>query len=179
MKNKKQKTISLFIITIMVLSVLGFIFGGGEEPIQNELTYNGFEFVKIQDKFMLELEGKQFYFDYFPDELQEVIVPPFTITSPKYYFIFTPDEKDANIEYSMAKLQTSLNNFNVKIVLACDSEENCPDIPIKDCTEYAFYFQKSDTNSISLDENCIILEGENQFLSQAVDSINYRLIGVL
>ena len=179
MKNKKQVMISLFIISIMVLSVLGFMFGGNEEPTQNALNYNGFEFVKIQDKFVLELEGKQFYFDYFPDELQNIIVPSFTITSPKYYFIFTPNEKDVNMEYSMAKLQASLNNFNVRTVLACGLEEDCPDIPIKDCTEYAFYFQKSDANLISLDENCIVLEGDNQFLSQAVDSINYRLIGVL
>ena len=175
----KKLIISLFIIGIMVFSILGFMLGRSEEPIQNTLNYNGFEFTESNEKYFLDKDGKQFYFDYFPDELQNIMVPSFTITSPKYYFIFNPSEKDINMDYPVQKLQYSLNQFGIKSVPACDREEDCPNIPIKDCTEYSFYFKKSDKNLISLDENCIVLEGNNQFLSQAVDSINYRLLGVL
>lgn len=178
MKNKKV-VISIFIITVMVLSVIGFMLGNNEEQNTNTLKYNDFEFTKINDKFVLEKDNKQFYFDYFPDELQNITIPSFTIVSPKYYFIFTPGEKDINMEYSMQKLQYSLSQFNIMTVLACDFEENCPDIPIKNCTDYSFYFKKSENNTIFFDENCIILEGDNQFLSQAVDKINYKLLGVL
>jgi len=180
MVNKKV-IISIFIIVVMVLSVLGFMLGNNEDSTitNNGLNYNNFKFARINEKYILDKNGKQYYFDYFPDELQNITVPSFTITSPKYYFIFTPGEKDINMEYSMQKLQYSLSQFNIMIVLACDSEENCPDIPIKDCNDYSFYFKRSENNTISFDENCIILEGDNQFLSQAVDKINYKLLGVL
>jgi len=180
MVNKKV-LVSLFIITIMVLSVLGFIIGQDEDSTtpNNGLSYNGFQFARMNEKYILDKDGKQYYFDHFPTELENVTIPSITITSPKYYVLFNASEKDTPLEYAMQKLTYSLTQFGIKMVLACDSEENCPDIPIKDCNDYSFYFKKAEQNRVYLYENCIMITGDNQFLSEAVDFIDYKLLGVL
>ncbi|MBL7147784.1 MAG: hypothetical protein ISS82_03090 [Nanoarchaeota archaeon] len=171
--------IPLFIIAIMVFSVIGFMWGGNNEE---STPYTGDEYglIKTNNKWVLEKEGKQYVFDHHPNELKEILVEPFTINNPKYYLIFDPEDKDNNLDYSLGKLYFTLKQFNLQIFLACSKEENCGlDVPIKDCSEHAFYFKKSNETKAYLDKNCIVIEGDNLGLSMAVDKLNYLFLGVI
>ena len=169
----------LFIISIMVFSVIGFMWGGNLEE-NNTNQKDEYGLVKINNKWVLEQEGVQYTFDYHPNELTDIPIESFTLTSPKYYFIFDPEDKDNNLDYSISKLYFVLNQFNLQIFLACSKEENCNlDIPVKSCSDYSFYFKKGSEMKVYLIENCIIIEGDNQGLSKAVDKINYLLLGIM
>ena len=163
----------------MVFSVIGFMWGGNNEE---STPYMGDEYglIKTNNKWVLEKEGIQYVFDHHPNELKEIPVEYFNINNPKYYFIFDPEDKDANLDYSMGKLYYALKQLNLQIFLACSKEENCDlNIPIKNCSEPSFYFKKSEETKVYLDENCIMIEGNVQGLSMAVDKLNYLFLGVI
>ena len=167
-----------FIIAIMVFSVLGFMWGGNEES--STITTDEYGLIEINNKWILEKDGIQYGFDYHPSELKDIQVDSFNINNQKYYFIFNQEEKDNNLDYSLGKLYYSLNQLGVQVFLACSEEESCElDIPIKDCSEPSFYFKKAEETKVYLDENCIMVEGDNQGLSMAVDKLNYLFLGVL
>ena len=171
--------IPLFIISIMVFSVIGFMWGGNSEEKSPSLLDN-YGLTKINNKWILEKDGIQYVFDHHPDELKEIPLEQFNINNPKYYLIFDPEDKDNNLDYSLGKLYYTLKQFNIQIFLACSKEENCGlDIPIKDCSEHSFYFKKSEETKVYLNENCIMVEGDNQGWSMAVDKLNYLFLGVI
>jgi len=168
-----------FIIFIMVFSVLGFMWGGSMDE-STTITTDEYNLIEYNNKWILEKEGIPYSFDYHPSELTDIQVDSFNINNPKYYIIFNPEEKDANLDYSFEKLYYTLNQFGVQVFLACSEEENCElDIPIKDCSEHSFYFKKAEETNVYLDENCIVIEGDNQGLSKAVDKLNYLFLGVI
>lgn len=171
--------IPLFIVFIVVFSVIGFMWGRDSEET-SPYVIDEYNLIKIDNKWVLEKEGIQYVFDHHPNELKEIPVESFSINNPKYYLIFDPEDKDNNLDYSLSKLYYTLKQFNLQVFLACSKEESCElDIPVKDCTENAFYFKKSEETKIYLNENCIIIEGDNLGLSMAVDKLNYLFLGVI
>jgi len=181
--------VPVFIIGILVLSTIGFILGQNTEQ-QTEITggvvkYGGFEFYKTQnDKWVVNVGGKQYLFDYSPDELSSINVPYFVVPD-RVYLLFEPVEKDNNMEYAFTKLYSTLSNLGKRAVFACISEENCPDVPIKDCSEdFAFYLKKgveeegSVEGRVFIDQNCVVIEGDAVGMSKAVEAVELRILGV-
>ena len=172
--------LTVFIAFIMITSVVGFIWNyGSDEENYNVLEYGDYEFKNINGKYILDVNENQYVFDNSPYEINNLNFDDFALSSNKYYFIFNPEEKDLNLEYSIQKLYLVLNSLGVKVQLACSKEEGCDDdVPIKDCNDHAFYFKKTGNAKVYKDNNCVVIEGDNEEISKTVDKINLNLLNI-
>ncbi|MCD4666615.1 hypothetical protein K8R47_02285 [archaeon] len=176
----KKVLITIFIVFIMITSVIGFISTQQDsQPNSNVFDYNGHDFYLVQGKYVTLINDDQYFFDYTPQNLENIEVPFFNLAS-KYYFIYNPVDLDDNMNYNMQKLNQLLSINNVQIVLACDKEENCDaNSPIKDCSSDAFYFKYEDNNDLYLENKCVVLEGNGEDISKFVDRINMNFLGII
>ena len=79
----------------------------------------------------------------------------------------------------MQKLYLVLRSLNVNVQLACSKEEGCDNnLPVKSCEEYSFYMNKGDNIKVHKDNKCVVIQGDNQGISRAVDKINLMLLKV-
>lgn len=172
--------LTVFIAFIMITSVVGFIWNyGSNEESYNALEYGNHEFKSINGKYLLDVNNNEYVFDNSPYEISNVNVNDVVLSSSKYYFIFNPEEKDLNMEYSIQKLYLVLNSLGVNVQLACSKEEGCGDnVPIKNCDNHAFYFKKGGEAKVYKENNCVIIEGDNEGISKAVDKINLKLLNI-
>ncbi len=171
---------TLFIAFIMVTSVIGFIWSSDSSSTNYEiLEYNNHQFKDINGKYVLEVNSNEYVFDNSPYELNNFDFEQFNLESDKYYILFNPEEKDLNMEYSMQKLFLVLRSLNVNVQLACSKEEGCDgNLPVKSCNEYSFYLIKDDSTKVYKDDKCVVIQGDNQGISKAVDKINLMLLKV-
>ncbi len=176
-KQRKNLFFPIFIAIILVSSILGFIWKDqGSADIKE---YKGYKFTKINNKWITEINGKQIFFDYYPEELENIIVPPLKRDVGKIYVAFDPEQRDINIDYILQKTIDSLSNAGIKPVFACikDSPE-CPDIPIIKCENNDLVIQilKTEEAKIFKQNNCIILEGDIVYLNKATDKLKLNLL---
>ena len=73
-EEKKKKRMSIGLVIIMLFSVIGYGFigksdGGGTST---KLEYNGFEFIKQDSVWGLDVEGVKFLFKYNPNEVEKI-----------------------------------------------------------------------------------------------------------
>jgi len=171
---------ALFIAFIMITSVIGFIWSSDSSENNFEvLEYKGHQFKNINGKYLLELNGNEYVFDNSPYGLNGFDFEQFSLESNKYYILFNPVEKDLNMEYSMQKLYLVLRSLNINVQLACSKEEGCDNnLPVKSCEEYSFYMNKGDNIKVHKDNKCVVIQGDNQGISRAVDKINLMLLKV-
>lgn len=171
---------AIFIVSIMIFSVIGFVYTSPDNNNQNSLDYKGFKFVLNQNnKYQIDINGNTFIFDYNPNDLSNIDVPEFNLEGDKYYLIVNYSDVDSNLEYSLGKLGYTLNLLGLRPVLACDNEQNCQEnLPVKNCNSNSFYFKKSNLNKVYIDDKCIVIEGDTIGMSKSVDKINLNLINV-
>ena len=177
---KTKIILTIFIAFIMITSVIGFIWTSGDsEDNSNFLEYNNYKFKNVNGRYLLDINSNEFVFDNSPYEVAEIHLEDFNIESDKYYILFNPEEKDLNMEYSIQKLYLVLKSLNVNIQLACSKEEGCDsNLPIKNCEDYSFYFKKSEDTKVYKENKCVVVEGDNQGISKAVDKINLKLLNI-
>jgi hypothetical protein len=132
-------------------------------------------------KWVVDVNKKSYWLDYFPKEVEKISIPDIT-PQEKIYIIFEPSEKDENMDYSISKLAYTLSNLGKRVVLACASEKDCPDIPLKGCNgaEYPFYFKKGpeSTEKSFKDGNCLVIQGDAVGMSRVVDKVTLKLLGI-
>ena len=181
--KKSNLLLVIFIVFIMITSAIGFIYSPEDDNDlnQNLISYKGFNFERTTDnRFVTNINGNQVVFDNNPVSLDNFTLPNFQITQDKLYLIFNPGEKDNSLEYSMSKIAYILQIKGVRTILACSKEENCPEqLPIKDCSNEAFYFKKNNLTNIYKDNNCIVLQGDSININKYVDKIDLALIGAI
>jgi hypothetical protein len=177
--QKRNTIIGLFIIFIMVASVLGYTLGSNEDA-GSFYDYNGYRFADVNGIWQTYIGNTAYQFNYDPKSIENMSIPNFNINSNKVYFIYDPDKK-VGTENAMQKIGALLRNKGNIIMFACSSDNNCGNLPIKTCgnfTETSFYFKTSNETQISLNSNCVVLEGDSVGLSKAADAINLKILGV-
>jgi len=172
--------ITLFIAFIMITSVIGFMWSSDSEGESYEvLEYNNHEFKNINGRYLLELKDREFVFDTSPYNLNNIDFEV-NLESDKYYIIFNPKDKDGNLEYPIQKLYLVLNSLGVKVQLACSIEEGCDEsLPIKDCSNSAFYFKRDSDAKLYKEDNCVVIQGDNKNINNYVDWINLNFLNII
>lgn len=170
---------AIFIAVIMVLSVLGYV-GGSLASNNNKIKYNDFSFVQNGNSWkLLEFDG--FYFQYLPEELENITIPPsFYITSSKVYLGFKPND-NVSVGNAMSSVSYLLYSNNIIPQEACTIEEDCPDIPIIDCEDnQGIIMLSGDSNTYYQDEKCLIITAtDTQELSKLTERFVYQQLGVM
>lgn len=162
----------------MVMSVIGFTWES-QEP--NVYEYNNNKFYKTESGWILQKDNKQYLFNYKIKDLENITIPYFNLKRDKLYILFDPTEKDTTMDYVIFKLISTLRNQNSMTILACVKEENCPDIPIKNCNDpdAMIYFKKGTDSNVYVDNNCLVLEGDDISLNKEVDRLNLHLLDII
>ncbi len=178
-KQRKKLFLPVFIAIILISSMVGFMWKGKENTDYKE--YKGHNFNKVNDKWVTQIKGKQVIFDYSPEELENIILPPFNTNVNKIYLAVDPEQTDTNINYILQKITNTLLDIGIRPVLACTKDSpSCPDIPVVDCknTDIVIQVIKADKTTIFKQDNCIILEGDILQLNKGIDKLRLYLLGI-
>ena len=186
--ERKKLLVSIFLSFILITSVLGFVISFDDNTNNNEnnqipsdsIEINGIKLQKSQTGiWFVDRNGINVIFNHLPEELDEIKIPDFSFATDKIYIISDPENQDTNMDYLLGKTSLGLKAAGYKTVFACSKEENCNiDIPIKDCSNYAFYIRRLNESKAYNNDKCLILTGDDNTLNMFVDKINYKLIGV-
>jgi hypothetical protein len=175
----KQWLVGSVLIVIMFASVLGYAFQGQGDEENSNVEYNGFEFVK-QDNFWVL--GDKYMFRYNPKETEEFETYDFLNLlidySGKPLYIYS-ENKEAESE-----IYKNLYNSVQRIQYAClDTNENESEIkcdgnwPIKTC-ENNFILIQEGNFSIEQKENCVFISGAKENLTKISDEVLFNILGI-
>jgi len=178
--KKMQIFMTLFIAIIMISSVIGFLYIPNDQQQPGVLEFNKIKFYPQQNnKYLATYNNQQLLFDYLPSQLSTITLPVlYPINTGKLYIIYNATEADSSTFYLIEKLSYNLNLLGKPASQACVSEQDCPDIPIKDCNSPSIYLKKSNTSRMYNEESCIIIEGDSLYQSQASDKLIQGFLGI-
>lgn len=175
----------IFISFIMISSVIGFLYGGETD----QFKYKGLKFRRTQNQWSAIINDRQLVFDYFPTEVEQINLSEDIITAllNKPEIDTTSDTDDlfseeiALAQYNMA---ITLNNLNVYIRRGFTTNSTFG-LPIITCKNATFavpvvYLKRSNQTAITLENNCIIAEAENNIdILRAKDRLLYSMLGII
>ncbi len=181
-KNSKKVVLTVIIAFIMITSVIGFVTMREEKNnnVGDKISYNGYDFIKVEEGWLVNINKRQFVFRYNPKELENIDVN-YVFNANKLYIAYDASNTDQNIKYFVDKLTSIFELVGIRPVQACISEEKCPNIPIVDCksNNKMIEIKKSEESKISLEDNCLLMEGSVDYLDKATEKIVYKLLGVV
>jgi hypothetical protein len=183
-KNYAGVMVSLFIAFIMITSIAGYIFS--DTSVQ-QVKYNGIKFVQNVNGWNANIQGKQYFFSYEPNQLDRINISEsikfgnLVMIDVTYDVNSTYAERIAESIYELDNILiqkgifvrkgfTVNNSFNLPIL---NCEDATPAVPV------ILFTYGNDTLITNLG-NCIILEAAdmNSFLP-ITDKLAYRIIGVI
>ena len=169
-KQKKAKInqliIGLMLMSLMILSTLGFAFNNNSNSGEENIIYNSIQFVRQGDYWTFSIQGSDFITRLTPKDVENIdFVPSLTLqhyTSHPLYFVGDNGELFNEIAQNLQ------NRFTSRIGNACISDYECSgDFPIKDCSIdniIVFKVSNDSIESITKKENCVFIQSsyENQ-----------------
>jgi len=173
----------------MILSTLGFIYGGNTDTntLKYELNNRTYLFGKQYNVYYLNIDNQKVFFYNLPDEINfnlDTQLAGRIKDSRMMYLTFDPEEKDLNyIDLVRFSLTDDLAKFEIFLVSGVTKETKLYELPVIDCvnaTEYTpvIKFENSNTTEIDLNENCIIMKGKGLDFIKFRDLLLYKLYGV-
>lgn len=189
MRRKKKKNyagimVSLFIALILVTSIVGFIFGGTSETVSR---YNGLKFTLTTNGWKTIYQGKTYLFSFAPRDVEDIALPDslnlnnLLEIDVTYEFNSTYKENIAEAIFELSNIATK-NNIYLRQGFTTNNSFNIPIITCEDATPSVpvLYYKSSNQTNISQQNNCIIIEANNQnlFLAQT-DRIAYKILGIM
>jgi len=152
-------------------------------------VYSGYSFIKYDGmwhtKMMSPMRTTEYniHFRYGPKEVTDIplngaLNGTLFNNAKNYYVTFNPIGE--NLQY----VALAVNDFNQQMINiffktpipACDRNETnaCASVPIINCSNtdnLVFYVKRADETTVTLDNNCIIIEGKDFELVRAVDKL--------
>ncbi len=185
-ERKKQVLMTWFLIGLMVVSVAGIIIGNTSAPADSSFDYNGFEFKLVNNYYMTKVEGVEKKFYNHPLDAATVDIPEEAVrivrNSPAVIVTFNPYSKDVSTQ-DLARYELELNlgrtvysavtqNSTLYAYPVITCENASPDYPV-------IYLEERNETSASYQDGCLVLKGESMGLLKGVESLIYRVLGVI
>ena len=179
-KNRSAIYIAVFIAGVMILSVLGFIIN--EQEGGN--SYGKYSFLAKNGQWAVKINGADLSFNYLPQEVDSINVSKDIIqlieSTKMVYITYDQNETDvqqlATAQYSLDSAFQQINLFAINAFT--EAGKNITQADCKNATAYVpvILMQMGNENSISLNNNCIILKGSPLMTA---DRIKYAVYGVI
>jgi len=172
----KQILVGIVLIFILTLSILGYSLLGKEGTSQEEkIVYNGIEFIKMNDFWVLEQGDLQFIFKYNPKEVEKIDSQINYIDSYYNKPLYISSE---NTE-AITEIYMNMNNLVLRMQNACLSEENCEgDLPVKSCDDNFIIIKESNITGITQNQSCVFIEGPKESLVRLSDEFLFKTLGI-
>ncbi len=164
------------------------------EMTEDNFLYNGFAFVKVDNLWYTQIQVGKKLFDlplhFNPAESLEVPIQgqvnDIFKEAKKVYVTFDPTgEKLAFVALAVGELDLSLINImQLEVIAACDRNETeaCAERPIKTCEDSddaVIYIKQQEPTQVTLNNNCIIIQGDERELTKATDRLLYHWLSVI
>lgn len=176
-QKKKQIIVGVVLVSLLVLSTLGYSLFGGDEDEESKQKYGGFEFVKQNNYWILAVEGQEFYFQYLPQEVDNVSIFGFynlqNYANKVLYFV--------NFDSSAGReILNNLGRYVLRTQEACLSNLNCSeDLPVKTCEDNLIIFEEQNSinnkTEVYQDSNCVYISGD---YVKGADAFLYKIFGI-
>lgn len=164
--------IGSIIILLMVTSALNMYEGGDEESVTE---YKDIKFSYTYEGWKANIDGKNVYLSYSPDELLEIEIEFIDITQmdqlTKIYYSVNPAQDPQAAIYAFDRYF----DFGGMQVPACfEDVEGCETMPLKTCEDIdqgigVIIFEQAEEYGLFMETNCITIQGPN--LLKAVDKV--------
>ncbi len=183
-EQKKQKRNQIILGVILIFVLFGSVFGivansFGNKQETESIKYNGYEFTRSNNYYLLEIGSTQFYFLGNPNEISELEreINMTRLISSYIGKVLYLDSKDST---SSQEIYQNLNNYVGRIQPACIDELDCPDenLPIKTCEDNLIIIKEAENNKVYELEKCIFIQGKKQDLVKLTDEFIFNLIGL-
>jgi len=189
-KFTAQAWMAMFIVLIMASSIIGFLWGGGQE---DAFEYGGISFEEIDDYYYAEINGKKARFYNFPSEIlffnmsQEVIDA--IAGNVMVYITFDPDNLSRTdlsyIDLFRFELRKEFMDYFSMYAVDAVSAENSTYLPLYVTCANAtaavpvINLVSSNQALAEVSGNCVTIKGKNIDFIIAKDRILYGLFGVI
>ncbi len=179
-----------FIAFIMVGSTLGFVFLSGYSDLdENTVKYGEYTFTRTRDGVGTKIDGKDYWFRYFPKEVWGINISRDAggkIKSTRAVY-FTSNFSSANSQFIAAAeydFDFAMQNLGIYTATGFVNENltiNAPYITCENATAFVpvVYFKDSNETEVIIENNCIILKAKSgdEFL-MAKDRLVYSVLGI-
>lgn len=179
-KKRNQFIVGGVLVFIMISSTLGYAFQGratGNAVNENgKIVFNGFEFTRQNDFWILDFQGVNLIFKYNPEEInnskENLYINSY---SGKPLYIYS---ENTEAEY---EIQKNLVYFVERIQRACFDGEECSyeNVPIKDCTENFIIIKEDTEGKILQEKNCIFIQGQGEDLIKKTDEFLFKIFKII
>jgi len=175
--NKNQLIVGLALVFLMLISIAGFGFNNSGQENSEKIIYNGFEFQKNDDYWVLQIEGNVFVFKNNPEQTEEIVNSEKNLEKINNYlnkplYIYSKD--------ALAKQEiiNSVSRFVLRTSNACPEGKVCEeDWPVKNCSNNFIIISYGD-EKISQQEGCVFIQGSEENLLKVVDEFIFNVLGI-
>jgi hypothetical protein len=184
-KANKGLLWTIFISVIMVSSIIGYMWIGGNEP---EFEYNGHKIARDNNGFIYTKDGNSFMFKFFPSELEGLANQTDTgkIKKPMFYVTFDPNSGIVeSVDLLRFDFSNELPKLNVYISSGVLNQSKIYNLSVIDCVNSTenipvVKFLEANETKISEEGSCIIVEAKNNYdVIKIRDLILYSILGVI
>ncbi len=179
-KKRTQFIVGGILISIMVLSLLGYAFQGqstDESSSNSTLDYNGISFTNQNGFWAVNYGNQRIVFTYHPSQILSADLTNMTKSidnfSGESLYISSYNS------FAESEIRMDLLPFASEIKGACLQGENCSDsqIPVKNCGDNFIIIQNGSAN-VMQEQNCIFISGQGEDLIKLVDNILFKIFGI-
>jgi len=178
-KKRNQLIVGFVLIFIMLFSVLGYSFGGGNEST-TKIKYNGFKFVKQGESWILNTENFNFIFENNPNQVEKINSDLKNLENyygkPLYMY-----SENYEAEMEIYRNLFYYNQIVQRMQDACleGNETECDGaLPVKNCGDNFIIIRESNETKIIQENNCVFIEGEQGNLTKITDEFLFKILEI-
>ena len=175
-QRKNQIIIGSILIFVMFGSVFGVIVGSfGNQESSNSVNYNGFEFIRQSNYWILEIGDFKFIFKYNPNEVQEIETEVKFLNNYNGKPLYISSENPE----ATSEIVSNLKQIALRMQNACLNETNCgEDRPTKTCENNFIIIRENNFTNIVQEDNCVFIQGPQENLTMISDEFLFHILGV-
>lgn len=184
MKLNKKSLMGIFIVTIMILSVFGFMLGYQSPTAQN--AYNEISFVQTQSGWAANIAGMNRFFRFHPLDVETVNISDSTaaiLQTANTVIVSYNDSNDAEtLALAQFYVEQTIGDVIIVVRGLTTNSTSLPQLTCKDGMpkQPVIMLKIGSSTSLTTDGSCIIVEAEStRELFQILDRIQYILLGVM
>jgi hypothetical protein len=178
-KKRNQLIVGFALIFIMLLSVLGYSFSGGSEST-TKIKYNGFNFIKQEDFWVLNIENFNFIFKNNPNQVEKINSDLKNLENyygkPLYMY-----SENYEAELEIYKNLFYYNQIVQRMQDACleGNQTDCDEtLPVKNCEDNFIIIRERNETKIIQENNCVFIEGKQEELTKITDEFLFKILGI-
>lgn len=183
--NKTRLFLPIFIALIMITSILGFMHSPDTEQ---QYKYNGHLFTQTDKGWVTYVNNRPLSLAYDPQSLESISIDDISLSelnSAQKTYLSTNPEDNLNQVALYNFQQNIIPLLSTRLVTSCTVDiPKCSEKPIKTCEDASddvkvVILESSNQTAVKYKDNCLIIQGKNQNLTQATDKLTLKLWGII